>query len=84
MKKVTLQDKQSMLNRLEAIKIVVLLLDAPQEEIDVVLNMINNAKEYFDDCFFEAVETIKELMLEIKALEDGDKKDEKNIQGNWI
>lgn len=53
--------KQNMIDLLEEIKDEVLASNAPQEEKDVIVRLIYEAKDYFDDYAFEVTENVEEI-----------------------
>lgn len=55
--------KQNMLDLLEEIKNEVLALEAHGEDVDIVLGLINKAKDYFDDYAFEVAEKNEEIRM---------------------
>lgn len=53
--------KQNMIDLLDEIKDEVLALEAPAEDIDRILGLIDKAKDYFDDYAFETIEDVEEI-----------------------
>ena len=64
--------KQNMLDLLEEIKDKVLVLNAPQEEKDIIVESIYEARDYFNDYAIEITENIEEVRDKIYQILDSE------------